>query len=78
MMITDPHATLAAIRQHRSTARRRRRYRSRLDRYRAEILALRYQANATIAELVCWLRSQRCKVAGSTVSRYLRRLLRET
>ncbi|MGB4600618.1 MAG: hypothetical protein WBI04_11700 [Trichlorobacter sp.] len=66
-------AELAAIRQQRRTARRRRYFRSRLDRYRAEIVALR-RAGATLAEIAAWLRQRRCKVATSTISRYLAKL----
>jgi len=72
-MIDHLTAELAAIRQQRRTARRRRYYRSRLDRYRAEIVALR-RAGATLAEIAAWLRQRRCKVAPSTISRYLARL----
>lgn len=64
---------LAAIRSRRNIARRRRRYRSRLDHYRAEIAELR-RLGASVAELTDWLRQRRCCVSPSTVSRYLRRL----
>ncbi len=64
---------LAAIRCRRNIARRRRRYRSRLDRYRAELVELR-RIGASVAELTDWLRQRRCCVSPSTVSRYLRRL----
>lgn len=64
---------LAAIRSRRNVARRRRRYRSRLDRYRAELVVLRH-LGASVAELTDWLRQRRCCVSQSTVSRFLRRL----
>jgi DNA-binding transcriptional MerR regulator len=66
-------AELEGIRQQRRMNRRRRYYRSRLDRYRAEIVSLR-QAGATLADIALWLRRRRCKVAPSTISRYLARL----
>lgn len=66
-------AELAAIRQQRRTARRRRYFRSRLDRYRAEIVELR-RAGATLADIALWLRRRHCKVVCSTISRYLARL----
>ncbi|ACD95151.1 hypothetical protein [Trichlorobacter lovleyi] len=72
-MIDQLTAELAAIRQQRRVARWRRYYRSRLDRFRAEIVALR-RAGATLAEIVAWLRKRRCKVVCSTISRYLARL----
>lgn len=73
MMIDQLTAELAAIRQQRRAARRKRYYRSRLDRHRAEIVALR-RAAATLAEIAIWLRRRRIKVAPSTISRYLARL----
>lgn len=73
MMIDQLTAELAAIRQQCRMARRKRYHRSRLDRYRAEIVALR-RAGATLAEIAAWLRQRRCKVACSTISRYLARL----
>lgn len=64
---------LALIRQQRQMARRRRYYRSRLDRYRAELVELRL-AGASLAEIGLWLRRRRCRVATSTISRYLAKL----
>jgi DNA-binding transcriptional MerR regulator len=66
-------AELEGIRQQRRMNRRRRYYRSRLDRYRAEIVGLR-QAGATLADIALWLRRRRCRVATSTISRFLARL----
>lgn len=66
-------AELTAIRQQRRMARRRRYYKSRLDRYRAEIVCLR-QAGATLTDIAIWLRRRRCRVAPSTISRYLAKL----
>lgn len=72
-MISDLLYELAAIRSRRQLIKRQRRYRSCLDEFRAELVALR-NAGATIADLVAWLRIHRCRVAGSTVWRFLRKL----
>lgn len=72
-MLNTLEAELALIRQQRRMARRKRYYRSRLDRYRAEIATLR-RAGATLAEIAAWLRRRRIKVVPSTISRYLARL----
>ncbi|QOX78365.1 hypothetical protein FY034_05260 [Trichlorobacter lovleyi] len=72
-MMNDIKAELASIRQQRKMARRRRYYRSRLNKYRAEITTLRW-SGATLAEIAIWLRRRRCTVATSTISRYLARL----
>lgn len=64
---------IASDTQQPDLRRRRRVYRSRLDRYRAELVA-RHQAGASLAELVAWLATERqCRVQRSTVSRALRR-----
>lgn len=44
--------------------------RSRLDRHRAELLAL-HNAGASAAELQRWLRTHRISVVHSTVARWL-------
>lgn len=72
-MIDHLIAELAMIRQQRRMARRKRYHRSRLDRYRAEVVGLR-RAGATLAEIAAWLRRRHCKVVTSTISRYLARL----
>lgn len=62
------------IRGHRRVRRRRKYVASRLSDYRAELVALR-QAGASIRDLVVWLRyTHRCRVAVSTVWRYLKKL----
>ena len=54
-------------------ARRRPRYRrSRLDRYKGELLALRAEG-CTTAELQRWLLARRVRVQHATVARWLRR-----
>ena len=71
-MTFDPHAELATLRQHTALIRKPRYARSRLDRPRAEWLALRH-AGATVAELQRWLRAHRINVVHSTVARWLTR-----
>jgi hypothetical protein len=71
-MTFDPHAELASLRQQTALIRKPRYARSRLDRHRAELLAL-HQAGATVAELQRWLRAHRISVVHSTVARWLTR-----
>ena len=54
-------------------ARRRRYYRSRLRRHRAELVELR-RAGASYRELAAWLDAHGVRVAASTIKRYLARL----
>jgi len=67
-------ATAEAARLRAQTrARRRSRYcRSRLDRYKCELLALRVEG-CTTAELQRWLLAHRIRVHHATVARWLRR-----
>ena len=66
-------AELEAIRGLRQVARRRRRQRSRLDRYRAEIESLA-SAGASSYDIALWLRKfKRTRVHPTTVWRALRR-----
>ena len=74
---SDAHTFDAAAEAERlrvqTRARRRPRYRrSRLDRYRAELLALRDEG-CTAAELQRWLLARRIRVQHATVARWLRR-----
>ncbi|PJG59205.1 hypothetical protein [Aeromonas cavernicola] len=69
-MLFDPLTELASLRQQTALIRQQRYVRSRLDRYRAELLALA-EAGATTAELQRWLRERRVRVVHSTVSRWL-------
>jgi dTDP-4-amino-4,6-dideoxygalactose transaminase len=67
----DPDAEVARLKER--TQRRRRigrYYKSRLDKYRSEILAIRNHG-ASHTEIQMWLRERRIKVARSTVSRWL-------
>lgn len=66
----DPHTELASLRQQTATIRKQHFHPSRLDRHRAELLAL-HQAGATVAELQRWLRAHRIRVVHSTVARWI-------
>ena len=70
----DAQAEVERIRSLRAEARRRLFRRSRLERYRAELVAMR-QAGASCADLVVWLRvTHRCKIHRSSIDRYLKKL----
>jgi len=70
----DPAAELAAVRHRRQIARRQRYRRSSLERYRAELVALR-RAGGSYPDLAAWLRTRhRLTVAHTTVMRYLQGL----
>lgn len=68
----DVDAELAALKRHTEITKRHRYARSRLDKYKSELLRL-HQAGATIVELQHWLRKHRVKVAHSTVSRWIKK-----
>lgn len=71
----DPAAALAAVREHRAAAKRRRTWgKSRLVPHRAELVKLR-AAGASFAELAEWLRREkRVKMDASSVRRFLQKL----
>ena len=70
----DPVAEVESIRIRRAEARRKLYRKSRLDKYRAELVAMK-QAGASCADLVEWLRvHHRCKVNRSSIDRYLKKL----
>ena len=70
----NAQAEVRQIRARRAEARRRLYRKSRLDRYRAELVAMK-QVGASCADLVEWLRiKHRCRINRSTVDRYLRKL----
>ena len=67
-------AELAAVRERRRLSRRRRYRRSKLDRYRAELVALR-RMGASYPELSLYVwREHRKRVDPTTVRRYLVKL----
>ena len=61
---------LEALRRQTGEIRRRRYTRSRLDRYRGELLLL-HRGGASVAELQRWLRAHRILVVHSTVARWI-------
>lgn len=61
---------LEALRRQTGEIRRRRYTRSRLDRYRGELLLL-HRGGASVAELQRWLRARRISVVHSTVARWI-------
>ncbi|NVN91202.1 MAG: hypothetical protein HXX11_11450 [Desulfuromonadales bacterium] len=62
------------IRTRRAEARRKLYRKSRLDRYRSELVALK-QAGASCADLAEWLRvNHRLKIHRSSIDRYMRKL----
>lgn len=74
MHMIDAQAELDAVRRRREIARRKRFTRSRLDRFRAELVELR-RAGASYPELAEWLRREkRTKVSHTTVMRFLKQL----
>jgi len=69
----DAHAEVERIRTRRAVARRNHYRKSRLDRSRAELVAMR-RAGASCADLAEWLRIRRCRIHRSSIDRYLKRL----
>ena len=70
----NAQAEVERIRARRSEARRKLYRKSRLSKFRAELVAMN-QAGASCADLVEWLRVyHRCKVNRSTIDRYLKKL----
>ena len=70
--IPDAAAEAARLRAQTRVRCRSRFRRSRLDRYKGELLALRVEG-CTTAELQRWLLSHRIRVHHATVARWLRR-----
>lgn len=70
----NAQAEVERIRIRRTEARRKLYRKSRLDKYRAELVAMK-QAGASCADLVEWLRvNHRYKVNRSSIDRYLKKL----
>ena len=67
----DPVNTLLAIKQRRAMQRRRQYRKSRLEKFRAEIVSLK-KAGASSQDIVTWLRmDHRVKIHRSSFDRYL-------
>lgn len=69
----DAQDALSRLRADRALRRPRRNRYSKLNRYRAELVALAKEG-ASFTEMAAWLKSQRLPVAVSTVHRYLKSL----
>ncbi|MBT0651945.1 hypothetical protein [Geomobilimonas luticola] len=70
----NAQAEVDRVRQRRAEARRKLYRKSRLDRYRAELVAMK-QAGASCADLAEWLRTyHRLKIHRSSIDRYLKKL----
>jgi len=61
---------LKKLQQQTKTIRKTKYYKSRIDRYRGEVLKL-HKAGASVAEIQRFLRSKRIKLVHSTISRWL-------
>ncbi len=70
MDIFDARTELAELRRQTAEIRRRRYTKSRLDRYRGQLIQLR-RNGASVAELQRWLRDHRIRVVHSTVARWV-------
>ena len=69
----DARAEVERIRARRAEGRRKQYRKSRLDRYRVELVAMR-NAGASCADLAEWLKLHRCRIHRSSIDRYLKRL----
>lgn len=65
----DTDTELDLLRRQTSEIRKKRYARSRLDRYRGELLL--HRGGASVAELQRWLRARRIRVVHSTVARWI-------
>ena len=68
----DVQSELEKLKLQTQKVRKKRYYKSRLDRYKGELLKLS-QSGASVAELRRWLLSRRIKVVTSTVSRWIKK-----
>lgn len=66
----NPEVELARLKVQTVILRKKVYKRSRLDRYKGELLQLKHQG-ATTAELQRWLKDKRIKVVWTTVKRWL-------
>ena len=70
----DAQAEVKRIRALRAEARRKLFRKSRLERYRAELVAMK-RIGASCADLAEWLRvTHRCRIHRSSIDRYLKKL----
>lgn len=70
----DPVRELKAVKERRAMQRRRRYCKSKLEKYRAELVAL-HRAGASAQDLVTWIKARhRLKIHRSSIDRYLSHL----
>lgn len=70
----DAAKTLQDIRNYRTICKRKAYQQSRLQKYRAEVVALRKQGGS-FREIAMWLKKDKhCKVTHTTIMRYLKSL----
>jgi len=69
----DAPAEVHRLRERQAVRRRQRYRRSKLTRYRAELVQLR-AAGASLDQLRIWLRERRVRAHRSTIARYLEQL----
>lgn len=68
----NPHQEKQALKAQTKAIRKRGYKKSRLDRYKGELLAL-YNIDVTPTEIQRWLKDRRIKVVLSTVTRWLKK-----
>ncbi|HBA8794461.1 TPA: helix-turn-helix domain-containing protein [Escherichia coli] len=66
----DPQAVIAELKKHREITRKPRK--SRLTRYASQILLLENEG-ASYVQICLWLKTKKCVVHPTTVSRWLRK-----
>ncbi len=69
----DATTELQHIRAIRKIGQRKTYQRSKLERFRSELVAL-HQSGGSLADLQAWLRIKKTKADRSTISRYLKKL----
>lgn len=71
-MTFDPKSELEKLQQQTKQIRKTRYSTSRLDKFKRELVQLN-AAGASVSQIQRWLRSNRTKVAWSTVNRWLKK-----
>lgn len=66
----DPAAEVARLAELQSIRRKKRLFKSKLDKFQHQILAL-HKAGASLAQIQIWLRQNSLKTSRSTISRWL-------
>lgn len=66
----DPRAELAEVKKLQETRRKKRLFKSKLDKFEHELKALK-TAGATLAQLQIWMKKNGVKASRSTIQRWL-------